>query len=102
MLCCISTKEEDENVRIHLAEAVLCLAKVEISRKVLWELNVPELLQKGYEGEECHDVCESMESTAELFLKDGFEPSSNEFESAGDDRNGIGHGRRDVQIEEIE
>lgn len=47
VLCGISSKEEDESVREALAEAVLCLARVDDARKQLWQADAPTLLQKG-------------------------------------------------------
>ena len=64
----------DEGVREALAEAVLCLARVDGARKQLWACNAPTLLQRGYEYEENPTICACMEATAELFLSDGFEP----------------------------
>lgn len=75
VLCGISGKEEDDSVRESLAEAVLCLARVDDARKQLWKADAPTLLQKGYELEENPTVCACMEATAELFLADGFEPA---------------------------
>lgn len=47
MLCGITAKEADEAVRESLAEAVLCLARVDAARKQLWKCDAPTLLQKG-------------------------------------------------------
>ena len=47
VLCGITAKEEDGAVRESLAEAVLCLARVDAARKALWTCNAPGLLQKG-------------------------------------------------------
>lgn len=50
VLCGISGKEEDDSVRESLAEAVLCLARVDDARKQLWKAGAPTLLQKGCAG----------------------------------------------------
>lgn len=50
VLCGISGKEEDDSVRESLAEAVLCLARVDDARKQLWKADAPTLLQKGCAG----------------------------------------------------
>lgn len=47
VLCGITSREEDEAVREALAEAVLCLARVEGARKQLWKVDAPTLLQRG-------------------------------------------------------
>lgn len=47
VLCGITGKEGDGAVREALAEAVLCLARVDSARKKLWKCDAPTLLQKG-------------------------------------------------------
>lgn len=74
----------DGEAREALAEAVLCLARVDPARKALWRLDAPRLLQKGYELEEDPAVCAAMEATAELFLQDGFEPGQEGPEHGAD------------------
>ena len=47
VLCGVTSKEGDGAVREALAEAVLCLARVDSARKQLWKCDAPTLLQKG-------------------------------------------------------
>jgi hypothetical protein len=47
VLCGITSKEEDAAVREALAEAVLCLARVDSARKQLWKCDAPTLLKTG-------------------------------------------------------
>lgn len=47
VLCGITAKIADEPEREALAEAVLCLARVDSARKQLWKCDAPTLLQKG-------------------------------------------------------
>lgn len=82
VLCGITVKEADGVVRESLAEAVLCLARVDAARKLLWKSDAPTLLQKGYEYEENPAVCACMEATAALFLNDGFQQAPTEEEEA--------------------
>jgi hypothetical protein len=63
--------EKDSTVRSLLAEAVAVLAKSEEARKALWGVKAPDMLKKGYEFEESHDVCAAMEAAARLFMFDG-------------------------------
>ncbi|KAL4446340.1 hypothetical protein ABPG77_003147 [Micractinium sp. CCAP 211/92] len=107
VLCGITAKIADEPEREALAEAVLCLARVDSARKQLWKCDAPTLLQKGYEYEENPTVCACMEGTAELFLADGFEPAPADADGPAadadarqdDTQNNSG---RIVQIEEID
>lgn len=94
-------KQADDSVREALAEAVLCLARAEASRRALWAAKAPGLLGKGYEDEDNPIVCQCMEGAAELFLQDGFEPAAGEGAADGAAA-GEGGGRRDVQIQEID
>lgn len=68
-----SAAAADDTTREALSEAVLILASSDEGRKALWSINAPELLRKGYEGEENGSVCRSMERTAELFISGGSE-----------------------------
>lgn len=64
--------EADGEAREALSEALLCLVRVPTARKVLWRLDAPKLIGKGYELEEHRGVCAAMEAIAEFFLEDGF------------------------------
>lgn len=75
----------DEAVRLSIAEAVLCLAKSDITRKKLWEINAVEMLKKGYEDEEHPVICECLEAAAEFFLQDGFNPEVTQIEETKTD-----------------
>ena len=79
-LCGTGTSKQkvEDIVRESLAEAVYCLARADVTRKRLWQLNAVELLRKGYENEEHPVVCEALEGAAEFFLEDGFTPSAEE------------------------
>lgn len=63
--------EPDGEAREALSEALLCLVRVEPARKLLWKLDAPKLIGKGYELEEHRGVCAAMEAIAEFFLGDG-------------------------------
>ncbi|KAL4423726.1 hypothetical protein ABPG75_001027 [Micractinium tetrahymenae] len=107
VLCGVTAKVADEPEREALAEAVLCLARVDSARKQLWKCDAPTLLQKGYEYEENPTVCACMEGTAELFLADGFEPAPADADGAaagagGEQQEPHGSSSSVVQIEEID
>ncbi|KAK9808488.1 hypothetical protein WJX73_000639 [Symbiochloris irregularis] len=63
-------REGDEQAREALAETVLLLAQTEAGRRLLWDLDAPQLLKRGYEYEEHESTCSAMEQTAQLFLQD--------------------------------
>lgn len=110
VLAGIPETEKDIIVRENLAEAVLCLAKVDAARKALWAINAPELLNKAYELEEHPGVCEAMEGAAEFFLQDGFQPNGEEKGEGGEEGEEVAANvsspqhadRPDVVIEEID
>ena len=79
VLAGIPTTETDDSVRETLAEAVLCLAKVDVIRKQMWTLNAPDLLKKAYELEEHQGVCDALEDAAECFMRDGFGDAEEEL-----------------------
>ncbi|KAI3433812.1 hypothetical protein D9Q98_003616 [Chlorella vulgaris] len=115
VLCGITAKEADEAVREALAEAVLCLARVDAARKQLWACDAPGMLKTGYEFEENRTVCACMEATAELFLSDGFEPQPEEggaqlggggggggWAGVSSDEPAVSVSKREVSIEEVD
>ena len=51
-LCGVPEPEPDDAVREALAEAVLCLARVDSARKALWRVDAPTLLAKVCAGAE--------------------------------------------------
>jgi hypothetical protein len=116
VLCGITAKEADEAVREALAEAVLCLARVDDARKQLWACDAPGMLKTGYEFEENRTVCACMEATAELFLSDGFEPQPGEggaqlggaggggggWAGVSSDEPAVSDSKQEVSIEEVD
>ena len=61
-------EEKDNSVRQAIAESLLALASCKQGRVALWKVKGPDLLRKGYELEECPEVCRAMELTADLFM----------------------------------
>ena len=97
-----SEARKDDEVREALAEAVLCLARNDDARKLLWKLDAPELLRTAYEYEERPATCAALEATAELFLSDGLlDPATGTLQEPVPEDAGAGQ-RNAVSFEELE
>ncbi|KAK2078918.1 hypothetical protein QBZ16_002608 [Prototheca wickerhamii] len=97
-----SEARKDDEVREALAEAVLCLARNDDARKLLWKLDAPELLRTAYEYEERPATCAALEATAELFLSDGLlDPATGTLQEPVPEDAATGQ-RSAVSFEELE
>jgi len=89
-------KEPEDSVRCAVAEAALMLAAEESGREALLKHDAHMVLKKGYEFEECAEVCEAMERAAVIFMTKGeVEPDGEEAAGAGDP--GQAAGDREVE-----